>query len=57
MALRPPLPGYATAAEHKPLDTLLALKVPTSDRVLVWIDDAHEHREFGLTANNLRRLT
>jgi tetratricopeptide (TPR) repeat protein len=61
LALKAPDPGTKPpdpAAE--PLSTLLALERPLSSAqgrdLVIWIDDAHNHLDHGLTRDNLRRL-
>jgi hypothetical protein len=57
VALRRPLTSDEQDPAHKPLATFLdiGIKAPT-EGLVVWVDDAHEHIEYGLTRDNLRRL-
>lgn len=56
-ALRTPLAVGPEEPEHQPMASLLGLDLGTAgcDMVL-WIDDAHEHFDRGLTRSNLRRF-
>jgi tetratricopeptide (TPR) repeat protein len=57
-ALRPPLATGADDPEQRPLESLLHLDLAAiGSEMVVWVDDAHEHFQRGLTNSNLRRLS
>ena len=61
LALAPPRPEADMAdPRYEPLVTLLTLHRPFSTSggrdLLIWIDDAHEHLDHGLTRENIHRL-
>lgn len=57
IALRPPLTTDDEAPESQPLLTLLHVGMQAPEEgLVVWLDDAHQHVEHGLTVRNLERL-
>lgn len=60
LALAPPAQVGEDEPAYAPLSTLLGLERPVSDGkgrdLVVWIDDAQNHLQRGLTRDNLRRL-
>lgn len=49
--------GYGERAlERRPIETLLQVDPGEAAQTVLWLDDAHEHLERGLTLGNLRSL-
>lgn len=56
-ALAPPEPGDGRGPRRRPIEMLLSAELPVpGEQMVLWLDDAHDHLECGLTAHNLRRL-